>query len=71
LLEDVVALSSHSKWVEMYETIHLKMKALQASCTNRDFNYGQNSPVNGLDDKCALCVIVLRVFENWVNYHNK
>jgi hypothetical protein len=40
LLEDIVALSSHSKWVEMYETLHLKMKALQASCTNRDFSYG-------------------------------
>lgn len=55
----------------MYETLHLKMKALQASCTNRDFEYGPKSSDNGLDDKCALCVIVLRVFENYISYHKK
>lgn len=55
----------------MYETLHLKLKALQTSCTNRDFSYGPKSSDNGLDDKCALCVIVIRVFENYIGVHAK
>lgn len=55
----------------MYEALHLKMKALQTSCTNRDFEYGLQGSENGLDDKCALCVIVLRVFENYIQVHKK
>ena len=47
------------------------MKALQAFCTNRDFKYGLQFPDNGLDDKCALCVIVIRVMENYISYHSK
>ncbi len=47
------------------------MKALQASCTNRDFEYGPSGSDNGFDDKCALCVIVLQVFENYIGIHKK
>lgn len=55
----------------MYETLHLKMKALQASCTNRDFEYGPKGSSNGSGDKCPLCVIVLQILENYISVHNK
>jgi hypothetical protein len=41
---------------------------MQQSCTNSDFvELSQND--NGFDDKCALCVVILRVMENYVAYH--
>jgi len=42
------------------------MGRLQQGCTNSDFKSPENG---GFENKCAICVVVLRVMENYVSYH--
>lgn len=39
-------------------------------CTNSDFPYREIS-VEGFNDHCALCVVITRVMENYVEYYRK
>ena len=42
---------------------------MQQSCTNANFEEIQNDIESGFQNECALCVVILRVMENYVNYH--
>jgi len=44
---------------------------MQQSCTNADFKTAEYSESieSGFQNECALCVVILRVMENYVNYH--
>ena len=45
------------------------IELLQKSCTNSDFKSISNEVESGFQNECALCVVILRVMENYVNYH--
>lgn len=42
---------------------------MQQSCTNSDFASPPGEIESGFQNECALCVVILRVMENYVNYH--
>lgn len=45
------------------------MEQIQQSCTNSDFKSLETDVESGFQNECALCVVILRVMENYVNYH--
>jgi hypothetical protein len=44
------------------------MNQLASKCTNSDFN---GTSVKGFDNSCALCVVILRVIDNYIEYYKK
>lgn len=42
------------------------MNQLASKCTNSDFN---GTGLKGFDNSCALCVVLLRVMDNYIEYH--
>ena len=34
-------------------------------------DFSGETNVSGFDNKCALCVIITRVIENYIDYHDK
>ena len=45
------------------------IEAMQKSCTNSDFKESLTELEGGFQNQCALCVVILRVMENYVNYN--
>lgn len=40
---------------------------MQQKCTNSNFK--EISSNGGFENECALCVVILRVMENYISYH--
>jgi hypothetical protein len=55
-----------SDWQQNFDKMRVLMGSLQRGCTNSDFKSPQNG---GFENKCAICVVLLRVIENYVSYH--
>lgn len=49
------------------------MEILHASCTNRDFAYSSKANSQNADDgtSCAICVVLVQIMENSIQYYNK
>jgi hypothetical protein len=69
MMEELVGLLAAPHWAEIYQKIYPKLHNIQQKCTSSNFLQLKNE--NGFDDTCALCSVLTRVLENYVNYHRK
>ena len=79
LLLEVTEKGNKKGWINEFEEIYARIKKLNAECTNMDFEIGtrpiQGNPslglTGGFENKCALCVVLTKILENYIMVHHK
>ena len=66
LLSDFIHILKINRWHKNITGVRVVMDEIASKCTSSDF---ETKTLKGFDDKCALCVVLLRVMENYVGYH--
>lgn len=67
LLGDFVDVLKVGRWHKNVTGVRVIIDEVASKCTSSDF---ETKRLQGFDDKCALCVVILRVIENYVGYHD-
>lgn len=75
ILQKISILVQDPEWVNNFQEIYAYLKKLSSSCTNADFhspeNGKQTNVTGGFQNRCAICVVITRVIDNYVAYHRK
>lgn len=66
MLGDLVGRLQLPNYLEHFEGTEQLMHQIANKCTNADFN---GTMLKGFDNSCALCVVILQVSENYINFH--
>jgi hypothetical protein len=71
-MSEIVGSLQLKNWMEHFEKAEKNINLLASKCTNSDFkNNGKVDLESGFQNQCALCVVLLRVFDNYMIYHRK
>lgn len=68
LLTDFAHILNGKRWHKNITGLRIVMDEVASKCTSSDF---ETKKLKGFDDQCALCVVILRVIENYIAYHNR
>jgi hypothetical protein len=73
----IVESGNKKDWVNNWEEIYQVIKTLNRKCTNMNFVEKEEtleqagSLTGGFENKCALCVVLTQILDNYIRVHKK
>lgn len=76
-MNEVVEGGNKKDWINTFQELYKFIRVLNSKCTNMDFKSAPSVEdqvtglTGGFENKCALCVVITRIVENYIIYHRK